>query len=263
MSHAPRLIAPSLETAGVRHGFFGRAGGVSAGVYRSLNAGPGSDDDPAAVRENRTRCAATLGVPSERLLTGHQVHGADVAVVDGPWRADRPKVDALVAKTPGLALGVLAADCMPALFVDPGARVIGAAHAGWRGALAGVLEATVATMVGLGAAPARIRVAIGPCLRRQNFEVGLEFEAAFVRKNDGAAQFFHPAADAAKADEKRQFDATGFARWALLGVDVPQVEIVGPCTLDAPEDYFSNRASRRADAGDYGRNLSAIALSTD
>ncbi len=256
MTAPPHLTAPGLDEDGVGHGFFSRVGGVSKGAYASLNTGPGSGDDPAAVAENRKRCAALIGVAPDRLLTNYQVHSPDVVHVEGPWKDNPPKADALVTKTRGLALGVLAADCMPWLFLDPTARVIGAAHAGWRGALAGVLENTVAAMETLGADPARIRAAAGPCLRQQNFEVGLELLDAFMERHADTEQFFAPGA----RDDKRLLDLVGFAKLRLRAVGVAAIDDVNVCTLGEREHYFSYRASKRDGAPDYGRNLSAIAL---
>jgi len=252
----PFLTSPLLDLPGAAHGFFSRAGGVSKGVFASLNTGPGSGDDPAAVTENRRRCAEALGVPADALITNYQCHSADVVIVTEPWRSAPKQADALATKTPGLALGVLAADCMPWLFLDPEARVIGAAHAGWRGALAGVLENTVGAMETLGARRGRIRAALGPCLRQPNFEVGLDLVEAFQAKYPQAARFFSPGRNGAK----RQFDLAGFAAWRLASAGVERIGDVGLCTLGASEDYYSYRAGRRRGEDDYGRNLSAIVL---
>lgn len=256
MTAPPFLTTPLLDRDGVRHGFFSRAGGVSTGVYASLNTGPGSEDDPAAIAENRARCAAALGVEPDHLLTNYQIHSPTVVQVDGPWTDAAPQADGLVTKTPGLALGVLAADCMPWLFSDPEARIIGAAHAGWRGALAGVLENSVDAMETLGADRTRIRAALGPCLRQQNFEVGVELLDAFTEKHAGADQFFGPGAHA----EKRQLDLAGFGAWRLRAVGVTAIDDLNVCTLAEKDNYFSYRGSRRDGNADYGRNLSAIAL---
>ncbi len=256
MTAPPFLKAPALEENGVRHGFFSRAGGVSGGVYASLNTGPGSGDDPVAVAENRSRCAMAVSVGENHLLTNYQVHSATVVTVDHPWETAPPEADGLVTKTPGLALGVLAADCMPWLFLDPGARIVGAAHAGWRGALAGVLENTVEAMEALGADRARIRAAVGPCMRQHNFEIGLELVDAFTQKHPAAEGFFAPGA----GDEKRQLDLVGFGAWRLREVGVQTIDDVNVCTLAESERYFSYRGSKRAGAPNYGRNLSAIAL---
>jgi len=256
----PRLTVPALEAATLcEHGFFGRAGGVSTGVYTSLNAGPGSNDDPAAVTENRARCARALGAEPDRLVTCRQAHTSRAVVVRKPWpRAEAPEADAMATDAPGLVLGVLAADCMPFLFVDADAKVIGAAHAGWRGALKGVLEACVEAMTGLGAEPARIRAAVGPCLRQPNFEVGMDLVESFETAHPESGRFFAPGA----STDKRQFDLVGFGRWRLETVGVTQLDDVAACTLGDPAAWFSHRASKRAGAEDYGRNLSAIVLKT-
>lgn len=257
MSAPAHLVSPALQGAGVRHGFFGREGGVSTGIFATLNTGPGSGDDPEAVAENRARCAEALGVAPDRLLTLHQAHSPKAVIVSEPWSGERPQADAMATSAPGLALGVLAADCMPFLFADAEARVIGAAHAGWRGALGGVLEATIAAMKELGAEPARIIAALGPCLRQPNFEVGLDLLERFTAKYPASERFFAPGASL----EKRQFDLAGFGRWRLSEAGVTTLDDAGICTLGAPDRYFSYRASRRAGEADYGRNLSAISLS--
>lgn len=252
----PYLVSPLLDRPELAHGFFSRDGGVSPPPYASLNTGPGSGDRPDNVAENRRRCALALGVAADRLVTGYQVHSPDVRVLDGPWPNGPEKVDGLVTTTPGLALGVLAADCMPFLFADAEAGVAGAAHAGWRGALAGVLENTVAAMVSLGARADRIAAAVGPCLRQPNFEVGLDLLEAFIAKHPEAERFFAPGL----SDDKRQLDLAGFGRWRLMESGVNHIDDLGLCTLEAPDRFFSYRAMRRAGEPDYGRNLSAIAL---
>ncbi len=256
MTAPPAIAAGNLNHDGVAHGFFSREGGVSEGVFASLNTGLGSDDEPERVAENRRRCAARLGVAPERLLTNYQVHSAEVIVVEGPWADTPPEADGLVTKARGVAIGALAADCMPWLFVDPDARVIGAAHAGWRGALAGVLENTVAKMASIGAKPERIRAAVGPCLRPPNFQVGEDLAQAFCAQFEDATQFFTPDPDPGK----RQFDLVGFGAWRLRAVGLDAIEDTQLCTLSAPDRFFSYRASRKRGDPDYGRNLSAISL---
>ena len=256
MTTPPFLTAPALAAEGVAHGFFSRRGGVSEGVYASLNTGPGSEDDPRRVAKNRARCAAAVGVDRDALLTNHQVHSASVVIVEAPWDAEPPKADGLVTATPGLAVGVLAADCMPWLFLDPDARVVGAAHAGWRGALAGVLERTVERMIACGARADRIRAALGPCLRQPNFEVGVDLVDEFVARYGEADRFFAQGV----ATDKRQFDLAGFGAWRLRETGVARIDDLKQCTLGAPDVYFSYRAARRRGDEDYGRNLSAIAL---
>ena len=250
----PFLTAQSLKAEGVSHGFFGRAGGVSSGIYDSLNTGPGSDDTTANVSENRDRCRKALGAAA--LLTLYQVHSSDTIVVQEPFDGEPPRADGMVTDRPGLALGALAADCMPFLFCDPEAGVIGAAHAGWRGALAGVLEATVAKMESLGARPERILAAVGPCLRKKNFEVGLDLLDAFREKYSDTDRFFSSGVN----DQKRQLDLVEFGRWRLQQAGVKALEDAGVCTLGNQSRYFSYRGMKAAGAHDYGRNLSAIAL---
>lgn len=250
----PHLTAPRLSDAVARHGFFSRAGGVSSGMFATLNVGLGSSDDMANVVENRTRCREALG--ANHLLTLYQVHSADAVIVTEPWVGQGPKADAMATRLKGVALGVLAADCMPFLLVDAEAEVIGAAHAGWRGALAGVLEATVQAMVSIGARADRIVAAVGPCMRQPNFEVGLDVLDAFTAKYPDAEQFFAPGLSA----QKRQLDLVGFGRARLAETGVKALDDIGVCTLAESERYFSYRASRRAGEADYGRNLSAIAL---
>ncbi len=252
----PFLTSLLLEQPGLSHGFFSRTGGVSEGVYASLNNGVGSQDNPDHVRENRRRSAAAIGCAEDHLLTGHQTHSAEVIIVDGPWAGAQKKADGLVTNKPGLALGVLAADCMPWLFADLDAGVIGAAHAGWRGALAGILENTVSTMETLGAKRENITAALGPSMRQPNFEVSLDLLAVFTDKYGAAGQFFA----AGVSDEKRQFDLAGFGAWRLRESGVEKVDDLDVCTLGNPTKYFSYRATCRRGEKDYGRNLSAIAL---
>src|SRR5437660_2049565 len=188
------LTGGAAADAGIRHAFFTRQGGVSDGIYAALNCGFGSRDDPEKVAENRSIAAARLGLVSSCLVSCHQVHGATAVTVEEPWRREQnPRADGMVTAVPGIALGVLAADCAPVLFGDPVARVIGAAHGGWRGALAGVMEATVAAMARLGARPERIRAGIGPCIAQPSYEVGPEFAATFAAADPGSGGFFEPA----------------------------------------------------------------------
>ena len=251
------LQAASLSgLAGIRHAFFTRTGGVSDGVYASLNGGPGSRDAPAHVTENRARMAAVMGVRPERFLTAYQIHSPDVVTVERPWsQHDRPRADALVTCAPGLAIGVTAADCGPILFADAGAHVIGAAHAGWRGALAGVLEATIAAMERCGAARARIKAALGPTIRQSNYEVGPEFMASFKVADASNERFFRPAQRANHA----LFDLPGYiaARLAGAGIDL---EDLGCCTYADAARFFSYRRSTHRGEADYGRHVHAIAL---
>lgn len=253
---ARRLTAPNLVHARIAHGFFGRAGGVSDGIFSTLNCGLGSTDAPENARENRARAVAALAAPPPVLLTLHQIHSGEAVIVEEAWTGQGPKADGMATRKPGLALGVLAADCMPFLFADAEAGVVGAAHAGWRGALAGVLEATIAAMTRLGARPDRIAAALGPCLRPPNFEVGLELVESFTGKYPQAERFFLPA----ESPDKRQLDLAAFGRWRCAESGVDAFDDLKVCTLARAGDYFSYRASRRAGEPDYGRNLSAIAL---
>lgn len=253
------LTAQNINETAIPHGFFGRSGGVSQGHYQSLNTAVGSNDDPKRVAENRRRCASALGVSPELLLTPFQTHSAHVLAVEKPWSGGAPRADGLVTTQKSLALGVLTADCMPWLMADPEHGVIAAVHAGWRGALDGILENAVEEMVRLGAQPDTICAALGPCLSQSNFEVGLELVTAFIKKHAGAEKFFSPGVTA----EKRQFDLAGFGAWRLRQSGVSNIADLAQCTLGAPDAYFSYRASRRSNAPDYGRNLSAILLRDD
>ena len=246
------ITAPLLAPA--RHGFFTRAGGASSGVFAGLNCGYGSSDQHEAVTINRGRVAAALQVGPDALIGLHQVHSADVVAVTDP-AAPRPQADALVTATPGIALSILTADCQPVLFFDPTARVIGAAHAGWKGALTGVLEATVSAMVGLGARPTDIRVVIGPSISQRNYEVGPEFYDTFVATDTSAARFF----TGGKGD-RFQFDLPGYGLHRLRQAGVGHAEWTRHCTYADPARFFSYRRSVHTKEADYGRLIAAIAL---
>jgi len=254
--HPPCHTAPSLAALpGVEHGFFGRPGGVSTGLYASLNTGPGSDDDPRAVGENRRRVAERFGLPADRLLSPYQVHGANVVAVRGPWAAERPQADALVATGPEVALSVLTADCAPILLADAEARVVGAAHAGWKGLLAGVLEAVVARMCEVGARPERLRAAIGPAIAQASYEVGPEFQARFWRDDPASAGFFAPG-----LGDRLQFDLPGACARRLGALGLASVETLWLDTCALEDDFFSNRRALQRGEADYGRNVSVIRL---
>lgn len=250
------LTADALASEHVRHGFFTRAGGVSAGVYASLNCGLGSRDTPENVRENRRRVAAHLTGRDGLPLTAYQVHSARAVIVDRPFAGKPPQADALATATPGIVVGALAADCAPVLLADAAAGVVAAAHAGWRGALAGVVDAAVEAMESLGAERKRIRAAVGPCIAQLSYEVGLEFETAFLAESPGAARFFAPG----KSVEKRQFDLAGYVADRALGLGLGAVEIVARDVYAEPESFFSYRRSRHRGEEDYARLISAIAL---
>jgi len=247
----------ALDADGIRHGFFTRDGGVSGGIFASLNCGFGSGDDESNVAENRRRVAAALGLPPDRLVTCNQFHSAEAVAVERPWRReDRPRADAMVTRTPGIALGILTADCAPVLFADPDARVIGAAHAGWRGALGGVLEAAVRAMVALGAARERIAAGIGPCIGRASYEVGAEFPAPFLAADSGNADFFVSAARAGHF----LFDLSGYVAQRLERLGLAGIERTGGDTAAEPARFFSYRRACLRKETDYGRELSAICL---
>jgi purine-nucleoside/S-methyl-5'-thioadenosine phosphorylase / adenosine deaminase len=242
---------------GVRHGFFTRQGGVSGGIYASLNCGPGSRDDAANVVENRARVAELLGAKPGRLITVFQKHSADAVIAEAPWKGDTPpEADAIVTKTPGLAIGVLTADCAPVLFCDGDARVIGAAHAGWKGALGGILEATVEAMRKLGAKPERITAAIGPAISQDAYEVGAEFVERFVAEEPGSAAFFITD----QASGEPHFDLPAYVGERLARAGVGSIAELGLCTYCEESRLFSYRRSQHHGEDDYGRQISAIVL---
>ncbi len=253
------LQAPALSAlAGIRHGFFTRQGGVSTGLYESLNGGVGSDDAPASVAENRARMAEAVGARSDYLLTCYQIHSPEVVTAMQPWAPEaRPRADAIVTRVPGLAIAVSTADCGPVLFADAGARVVGAAHAGWRGAFTGVLEATLAAMERCGANRSDIVAALGPMIRQPNYEVGPEFVARFQAADAAYARFFKPAERSGHA----LFDLPGFIAARLGSAGIRQIEDIGRCTYAESDTFFSYRRSVHRREPDYGRHLNAIALS--
>ena len=253
MIHAPSLSA--FEN--IRHAFFTREGGVSEGIYQSLNGGIGSNDAPDKVLENRARMAAALGVASAQFVSCYQIHSPNVVVAAHAWtRENSPRADALVTRVPGLAIGVTTADCGPILFADAQAGVVGAAHAGWKGALTGVLEATIEAMEKLGAARARIVAAIGPLIRQPNYEVGAEFVGRFMTADAANEKFFAPAARAQHA----MFDLPGFIKSRLERAEIQSVEDLGLCTYAEPARFFSYRRTTHRGEPDYGRHVNAIAL---
>ena len=253
---APLASAKLARLAGVRHAFFTREGGVSTGLYASLNIGRGSNDDPQAVDENRRRCAVNLGVETVALNTCYQVHSAISRVADAPWGDERPEGDSIVTVTPGIACGALSADCAPVLFADPQARVVASAHAGWKGALDGVVGSAVAAMVELGAEPRRIVAAVGPCIGRDSYEVGLEFLDRFTADDPANERFFTPGVQA----DKRMFDLPAFVLWRLEQAGVGDFEWIGADTCADEARFFSNRRAFKRGEADYGRLLSAICL---
>ncbi|MCG6122177.1 MAG: peptidoglycan editing factor PgeF [Microvirga sp.] len=251
------IRSPLLSTRnGTAHAFFTREGGRSNGLYESLNGGLGSADEPVRVIENRALMAQTIGVTRERFLSVRQVHSPDVVTVDEPWGDDaRPQADAMVSARPGLALAIATADCGPVLFVDARAGVIGAAHAGWRGALSGVLDATVAAMEGLGARRADIAAALGPTIRQPNYEVGPELREAFLAGDAAADAFFAPG-----DGDRLFFDLPGYIGARLEALGLGAVEDLRRCTYAEDERFFSYRRSTHRAEPDYGRLISAIAL---
>ncbi len=252
------LQATSLQNLPrIRHAFFTREGGVSQGLYASLNGGVGSSDAPDHVAENRARMAAAMGVGPERLLSLYQIHSPEVVVADVPWSGDqRPRADAVVTRTPKLAIAVSTADCGPLLFADAEAGVIGAAHAGWRGALTGVIEATIEAMEKLGADRGRIAAALGPTIRQPNYEVGPEFIARFVAADPANARFFTGSARAGAT----MFDLPSFVAARMQAAGVAKFEDLGLCTYAEPERFYSFRRSTHRSEPDYGRHINAIAL---
>ena len=252
------IQAPSLAALpGIRHAFFTREGGVSDGIYASLNGGLGSKDAPEKVAENRDRMAAALRVAPSRFLTCYQIHSPNVAVAQAPWtRETTPEADAIVTRAPGLAVGVLTADCGPLLFADGEAGVVGAAHSGWKGALGGVLEATIAAMETLGARRARIRAALGPLIRQPNYEVGPEFVARFNAADPGNARYFVPSQKPGHA----MFDLPGYVAARLERAGIGAFEDLRLCTYADPARFFSYRRTTHRAEPDYGRQVNAIAI---
>lgn len=251
------ITSPDLAALpGIRHAFFTREGGVSTGIYASLNGGTGSKDDPAHVAENRRRMTEHLGVPPENLVSVWQVHSPDALHVTGPWPGERPKADAMVTATPGVALGVLSADCGPLLFSDPHARVIGAAHSGWKGAFSGVFESTLVAMEKLGAKRANIVAVLGPTIGRTAYEVGPEFYQRFVDENAGYDRFFRASAK----DGHAMFDLPAFIGFRARASGVGRFVDMGLCTFSDEARFFSYRRTTHRGEDDYGRLVSAIVL---
>jgi polyphenol oxidase len=253
-----KLEAASLAAMpGVRHGFFTRQGGVSTGIYASLNCGPGSRDDAANVAENRARVAELLGAEPSRLLTVFQKHSAEAVITEKPWKDGKvPEADAIVTAKPGLAIGVLTADCAPVLLCDREAGVIGAAHAGWKGALAGVVEATVKAMTKLGASPQRITAAIGPSISQEAYEVGQDFVQQFVADEPESSAFFITH----EGTGEPHFDLPAYVGERLARAGVGAIADLGFCTYCEETRLFSYRRSQHHGEHDYGRQISAIVL---
>ncbi len=250
-------IEPVVCALPVRHGFFTRRGGVSGGPYASLNCSLSGQDSPAAVLENRARAARALGADPACLVGLTQVHGIEVVRVDRPWPAGAgPRADAAVTDRPGVVLGIVTADCAPVLLADLAAGAIGAAHAGWRGALAGVLEATLAAMAALGAAPSRTIAAIGPCIAQSSYEVAADLRDAVLQHDPADSRFF---ADAARLARWR-FDLAGYCAARLRAAGVATVAVAGIDTLAEEARFFSHRRRTLAGGAVIGHQISAIVL---
>jgi len=251
---APCLFAPGIAA----HGFFTRHGGVSERIYASLNCGPGSGDRPQAVAENRRRALHALcTADAAALVTAYQCHSAVAVEVTEPWTQDNaPRADAMVTNRPGIALGILTADCAPVLLLDAEAGVVAAAHAGWRGALTGIVESAVSLMERIGAKRHRIGAAVGPCIGQANYEVGAEFRQAFLDADASFAAFFNAGRD----DAHWQFDLPAFVCWRLAEAGIGDPFVVPRCTYDSSADFFSYRRTTHRRESDYGRQLSAIML---
>jgi YfiH family protein len=239
------------------HGFFTRRGGVSSGPFASLNCSLSSLDDRAAVLENRGRVADALGVARDLLLGCTQVHGIEVMHVEQPWQPGAgPCADAMVTRTPGLALGVITADCAPVLFADAKAGIVGAAHAGWRGAVAGVIEATVAAMVSLGARPDRMAAAVGPCIGQASYEVAADLRGAVLSRASSDARYFSPGTRA----DRWQFDLQGYCGGRLRGAGVAAVVLTDVDTAAEEERFFSHRRRTLRGGGPIGHQISVISI---
>lgn len=253
-----KIEAPSLAgLPGIRHGFFTRQGGVSEGIYASLNGGMGSRDDLAKVEENRARMAHALGLAPAALVACWQVHSPDAVILETPWtRDDAPQADAVVTAIAGLGAAVTIADCGPVLFADPVARVVGAAHAGWKGAFGGVIEATLAAMERLGAQRSNVYAAIGPLIRQPSYEVGEDFLARFLDTDRTFARFFA----AAERPGHALFDLPGFIGHRLREAGVTHIEDLGLDTYSDEIRFFSYRRATHRREADYGRMVAAIAL---
>ena len=243
---------------GIKHGFFTSRKGVSTGIYETLNCGQGSNDNPEHVAQNRRLVAGDLGVEVTHLISPHQVHSPTALIVDRPWAegSDKPRLDALVTGTPGLAISVLTADCAPVLFCDPVARVVGAAHAGWRGAFGGVLDHTIEQMCSLGAQKKRIHATVGPAISLEVYEVGDEFRDNFLAEDKQNDRFFATPEGAKKV----HFDLQAYARHRLIAAGLEHTALIEHCTFSRDQQYFSFRRSQKNSYPDYGRQISAIVI---
>jgi YfiH family protein len=260
LTPSPLHAAALLRLANVRHGFFTREGGVSDGVWASLNVGIRSGDAPERIAANRARCALALGCAPNRFVSARQVHGTRCLTVDTPWAMDRaPEADALVTTRPGLMLGVLTADCGPLLLADAAAGVVATAHAGWRGALDGIVEATVEAMIRHGAVPCRITAALGPCIGQRSYEVGPEFRDRFLAAEPAAARLFEPVA----GSDRLLFDLKGHIRGRLERAGVGTIEVLAEDTCIDEARFFSYRRTTRRGGGRFGLQVAGIRLAGD
>lgn len=250
------ITHPLLAKAGVRHGFFTREGGVSEGIYAGLNAGVGSKDDPTLVAENRRRVAEWMGGGLDDLYGCYQIHSAVARVAEAGWAGERPEGDAVVSATRGPICAVLTADCAPVLFADAEAGVVGAAHAGWKGALGGIIHSTVAAMQALGARPERMVAVVGPCIAQGSYEVGADYQERFAHHDPGSERFFAPGA----TEDKRLFDLPGFVLWRLEQSGVSDAAWTGDDTRADAARFYSNRRAFLAGEPDFGRLISTISL---
>ncbi|WP_321339008.1 peptidoglycan editing factor PgeF [Breoghania sp.] len=252
------ISAPDLaDLPGIAHGYFTRNGGVSEGIYASLNIGPGSDDARANVRENRARVASRFGLDADRLVSPYQHHSAIAVTVREPWAVgEGPKADAMVTDQPGIILGVSTADCGPVLFADPEARVVGAAHSGWRGALGGILESTIEAMIALNAARDRIVAVLGPCISAKAYEVGSEFVDSFKAHDPENGRYFTPSERPGHA----MFDMPAYIVKRLQAAGIAHATSLGRCTYSEEDDFYSYRRMTHRGEGDYGRQVSAICI---
>ncbi|WP_026940719.1 peptidoglycan editing factor PgeF [Hellea balneolensis] len=244
-----------LNHHAISYGFFGRKGGVSNGPYESLNVGQGSDDTSEAITENRKIVAKTLGTSASKLLSLSQIHSSNVMIVDASFLGRPPKADGLVTQTPGLAISALSADCGPVLFYEPSKQIVGACHAGWRGALSGVTTETIRAMESLGAIRENIRAVLGPCISQESYEVGHDFRDTFVAEDEIFDRFFMLG-----SNKKPHFDLKRFILAKLRNEGLTQIDAFLDCTYASPSEYFSYRYNTHHGLGDYGRNISAIML---
>jgi len=257
----PRILHPLLDLPGLQHGFFTRQGGVSGAPYDTLNVGLGSRDHPDAVAENRRRVAAAFDRPADRLVSLYQIHSNVAFTVEGPWAETgaRPEADGLVTTTPGLILSALSADCAPVLFADPQNRVVATCHAGWKGALYGIIENTLEAMLAKGAALAAIRCVVGPCIQQVSYEVGADYAETFAKADPDSPSFFAAGA----SPDKRMFDLPGYCLMRLKRAGIAQCASTGHDTCADDSLFFSNRRNFKQGLPDYGRLVSAIMLRSE